>query len=85
VLVALRLAHFDGARSQMTIGSGRVGDLEEMKLAGAPGTITQATWTSAAELREAPEEIARVLIERWLPAFYVDDRNLFRRGMPRGV
>ncbi|MGD1057218.1 MAG: ATP-binding protein [Solirubrobacteraceae bacterium] len=82
LLVALRLARFDGARSQMTIGSSNVGDLEAMKLAGAPSTITQATRTSAAQLREAPEEIARVLIERWLPAFYVDDRNLFRWVIP---
>jgi hypothetical protein len=82
LLAELRLERFHDARSQMTMGSGPTGDLEAAKKPGAPDTITQTARTSAAELRETPERIARLLIERWLPAFYTDDRDLFKWVVP---
>jgi hypothetical protein len=84
LLVELRLEGFNQARSQMTIDSSTTGDLEAAKLPTAPPFLLQGARTTASELRETPEEVARVLIERWLPPFYLDDRNLFTWVVPPG-
>jgi hypothetical protein len=82
LLVELGVSGFAEAWSQMAIGSSSTGDLEAAKLPGAPDTLTQAARTSAGDLRQAPEKVARTLLERWLPAFYVDDRDLFTWAVP---
>ncbi len=80
-----RLSGFAGAKSQMVIGSGSTGDLEAALRPPAPDGLTQTVRTSAAELRDTPELVARQLIERWLPAFYTDDRDLFSWVVPSGL
>jgi hypothetical protein len=79
-----RLSGFAGAKSQMVIGSSSTGDLDAAIRPPAPDGLIQAARTSAAELRDTPELVARQLIERWLPAFYIDDRDLFSLVVPSG-
>jgi hypothetical protein len=82
LFVEARLSGFAGAKSQMVIGSGSTGDLDAALRPPAPDGLTQAARTSAVELRDTPELVARQLIERWLPAFYTDDRDLFSWIVP---
>lgn len=79
-----RLSGFAGAKSQTVISSGSMGDLDAALRPSAPDGLTQAASTSAVELRDTPELVARRLIERWLPAFYSDDRDLFSLVVPSG-
>jgi hypothetical protein len=84
LFVEARLSGFAGAKSQAVISSGTTGDLDAALRPPAPDGLTQAARTSAAELRDTPESVARRLIERWLPAFYTDDRDLFSLVIPSG-
>jgi hypothetical protein len=84
LLAELQLAGFQGARSEATITSSTTGDLEAaIAPSSAPDGLTQSARTTTAEIRDTPELVARALIERWLPAFYDDDRDLFTLVIPR--
>lgn len=82
LLASLRLEGFRDARSQVTIEGSSTGDLEAALRPGAPNGLTQSARGSARDLRDTPERAARVLIERWLPAFYTDPRDLFTLVLP---
>jgi hypothetical protein len=75
----LSLAGFSHAKSQFALQSMDQGvvDLEAERLPDAPPNFASSTLTSSAELRDTPEHTARQLLERWLPPFYEDDRDLF--------
>lgn len=83
LLVASSLSGFQGAVSSFTTDTlGSVADLEAAKLPVAASGVDRVERTSAAELRDKPERVARLLIERWLPSFYADDRDLFDTIVP---
>lgn len=75
----LSLDGFGDAKSQFLLDDMDPGtvDLDAGKLPSAPANFLNSALTSSAELREAPERTARQLLERWLPPFYRDDRDLF--------
>lgn len=78
LLAELRLRGFEEARSQFaTEMRGSTADLEATNLPGASDGLLASARSSAIELGAAPEQVARWLIERWLPSFYTDDRDLF--------
>ncbi len=83
LLVGARLAGFEHGRSQFaTEGQSRSFAAD---LPGAPAGVTADARTSALDLRDTPERVARTLIERWLPAFFKDvlgQRDLFETLVP---
>jgi hypothetical protein len=84
LLAELSLTGFTDAKSQFALDRMDPGtvDLNAHSLPEAPNTFLNSTLTSSAELREAPERATRQLLERWLPPFYTDDRDLFDTLVP---
>jgi hypothetical protein len=81
LLAGLDLRGFKDGKSQFYSETGRSTAAD---LPGAPGGVTADIRTSASDLREAPVQAARSLIDYWLPAFFRDpypnpsgDRDLF--------
>jgi|GEM_PF-6451873 hypothetical protein len=82
LLAAIRLSGFGGAESEVGRDSGWVDALP-----GAPAGIDADARTDAVDLRDEPEQLARRLVERWLPPFYRDAlsdpaRDLFQLVVP---
>jgi len=83
LMVGGRLSGFDRSRSQFATELEPRGFAAD--LPGAPDGVTSSAHTSALDLRDAPEQVARTLIDRWLPAFFTDvlgDRDLFATLVP---
>lgn len=83
LMAGCRLSGFDRGRSQFAteLGPRRFA----ADLPGAPDGVTSSTHTSAIDLRDSPEQVARTLIDRWLPAFFTDilgDRDLLATLVP---
>jgi hypothetical protein len=83
LLVGSRLSRFDRGRSQFAT------EIEPRRFAAdlpeAPDGVTSGASTSALDLRDTPEQVARTLIDRWLPAFFKDllgDRDLLDTLIP---
>jgi hypothetical protein len=81
LLASLRLTGVGQGKSQFYTETGRSTAAD---LPGAPPGVAANARTSASELREAPVQVARSLIDHWLPAFFRDpypdpsgDRDLF--------
>jgi hypothetical protein len=79
LLAELSLAGFGDAKSQFTLQNMDQGtvDLNAGALPNAPPNFVNSALTSSIELRETPERAGRQLLERWLPPFYRDERDLF--------
>jgi hypothetical protein len=85
LLVENALSGFRDGKSQFASETRHRGDAP--LLPDAPDGVTADTRTSAVELRDTPERVARLLIDRWLPSFYQDplgNRDLFQVLMPVG-
>jgi hypothetical protein len=83
LLVGSQLSGFDRGRSQFAT------EIEPRRFAAdlpeAPDGVTSGASTSALDLRDTPEQVARTLIDRWLPAFFKDllgDRDLLDTLIP---
>jgi hypothetical protein len=81
LLAAISLRGFKDAESQFARNGGRIDALP-----GATDGLEADARTTAIDLRDEPEQVARHLIERWLPAFYRDvedpPRDLFEVIVP---
>ncbi|MGO9319330.1 MAG: helix-turn-helix domain-containing protein [Solirubrobacteraceae bacterium] len=82
LLVAASLSGFQGARSSFATGTSSTADLDAPGLPAATDGVENTARTSAVEMRDTPERVARLLVERWLPSFYEDDRDLFETIVP---
>src|SRR5580692_2644013 len=84
LLAELKLDGFADAKSQFALERMEPGtvDLNAASMPSAPASFLYSIVTSSAELRETPERAARQLLERWLPPFFRDDRDLFNWLVP---
>lgn len=84
LLAGLSITGFKSARSEFASSTISLPDLNVGHLPPAADGVESSARTSASELRDTPERLARQLIERWLPSFYTDDRDLFDVLVPAG-
>jgi len=82
LIAELALNGFADARSSFATSTSSTADLDAPTLPAAPNGLLASARTSAIELRQRPEDVARLLIERWLPSFYLDERDLFHVVVP---
>jgi hypothetical protein len=80
LLVAAELSGFGGATSETETNNAV--RKPPVTLPEAPSTVQGATRANALDLRDAPELVARSLIERWLPAFWRNERDPFELIVP---
>jgi hypothetical protein len=81
LVAGARLRGFAGAKSVRLIDMGSM-IAPVAALPDAPDGVRGTARSSALALRDQPEETARELIERWLPAFYRDASDPFREVVP---